>query len=102
MYSLTAASTITLILIQTIHCQPTAPPQEYHGPDDRFSEAIKVRDLFSDIDLNNDKKLDRDEVKAFFEEKGVQVPEGLWENEDKNRDGVIEFHEFAKGLNDEL
>jgi hypothetical protein len=52
--------------------------------------------------LNNDKKLDRDEVKAFFEEKGVQVPEGLWENEDKNRDGVIEFHEFAKGLNDEL
>ena len=38
-----------------------------------------------------------------FLKAGGEVPPDLWGKEDKNKDGVIEFHEFARGMdNDEL
>jgi len=72
-----------------------------HGPNDRFTEGTKIHTLFKEIDLNGDKKLDEHEVHLFFQKQGAQVPDGLWEMEDKNRDGVIELREFARGDDDE-
>ena len=89
--------------IQQISAQPTlnqdAP--EY-GPNDRFTEGTKIKTLFNQIDLNGDKKLDKHEVHLYFQKQGVPVQDGLWEREDKNGDGVIEIHEFARHDEEEL
>ena len=61
--------------------------------------------LFAEIDSNDDKKLTKEEVEAFFQEKkGTGMPDGLWESEDKDNDGFISWEEFGgpKGGSDEL
>lgn len=73
-----------------------------HGPNDRFTEGTSIETLFKEIDLNGDMKLDRHEVDLYFQKKGAPVSDGLWENEDRNGDGVIEYHEFVRGSGDEL
>jgi hypothetical protein len=43
--------------------------------------------LFAELDVNQDKKLSKEEVLVFFRKQGAdEVPPGLWEEEDK--DGV--------------
>jgi len=52
--------------------------------------------IFAQIDANSDGKLDKDEVTAYFKSMGQDsVPDELWEAEDKNKDGVIDWDEFS-------
>merc|ERR1712238_229804 len=42
--------------------------------------------LFEEIDVDSDGKLTKEEVEKFFQEKhGNGMPDGLWENEDKDK-----------------
>jgi hypothetical protein len=47
------------------------------------------------IDTNGDGFLSGEEIEAFFGQQGRPVPDGLWENEDKNGDGSISWEEFS-------
>ena len=95
-----------LVLAAAIHhtnAQPTLNQEATeHGPDDRFTEGTKLITLFNQIDLNGDKKLDKHEVHLYFQTQGASVQDGLWEREDKNGDGMIELHEFARHDGGEL
>jgi FK506-binding protein 14 len=63
---------------------------------DVTDEAPPGPDLFKEIDTDEDGKLTKEEVEAFFQEKhGNGMPDGLWENEDKNQDGHISWEEFG-------
>ena len=56
-------------------------------------------------DKDGDKKLTKEEVLEFFKEQGqTELPDGLWAEEDKNGDGVIDWDEFGgpQGEKDEL
>ena len=53
------------------------------------------QDMFKVIDLNEDGVLDEAEIAAFFKKQGAGVPEGLWENEDTDKDGFISWNEFS-------
>ena len=58
--------------------------------------------LWKEIDTDEDGKLTKDEVEKFFQEKhGSGMPDGLWDNEDKDKDGFISWDEFggSKGTN---
>ena len=99
---------LTLLLVALTHAQaydePTTSTQNnkdedgdpLHGPNDRFTEGTMIERLFEEIDLNKDGKLDKQEVNVYFQKQGAHVQDGLWEREDKNGDGVIERHEFAR------
>jgi len=65
-------------------------------------EAPPGPNLFKEIDSDEDGKLTKDEVENFFQQKhGGGIPDGLWENEDKDQDGFISWEEFGgtKGSN---
>lgn len=52
--------------------------------------------LFADLDSNKDAKLTKEEVLEFFKKQGKdELPDGLWENEDKDKDGFISWEEFG-------
>ncbi|EOD37677.1 FKBP type peptidylprolyl isomerase [Emiliania huxleyi CCMP1516] len=52
--------------------------------------------LFKDLDTDKDAKLTKEEVLAFFKQQGKEeLPEGLWEKEDKDKDGFISWEEFG-------
>lgn len=52
--------------------------------------------LFEKIDTNGDRKLDHDEILAYFKTMGQDtVPAELWETEDKDSDGFISWDEFS-------
>eukprot|EP00341_Mesodinium_pulex_P010043 CAMPEP_0116961422 /NCGR_PEP_ID=MMETSP0467-20121206/46556_1 /TAXON_ID=283647 /ORGANISM="Mesodinium pulex, Strain SPMC105" /LENGTH=186 /DNA_ID=CAMNT_0004649357 /DNA_START=11 /DNA_END=571 /DNA_ORIENTATION=- len=52
--------------------------------------------LFRDLDTNEDGKLTEDEILAFFKKQGLdELPQGLWENEDKDKDGFVSWEEFG-------
>ena len=52
--------------------------------------------FFAEIDTDENGKITKEEVEAFFQEKhGTGTPDGLWENEDKDGDGVISWEEFG-------
>ena len=58
--------------------------------------------LWKEIDFDEDGKLTKEEVEKFFQEKhGNGMPDGLWDNEDKDKDGFISWDEFGrpKGTN---
>ena len=66
-------------------------------------EAAKdgeYQNIFIEIDKNQDQKITKEELAAWFKEQDAEVPDGLWETEDKDEDGVISFEEFGgpKGL----
>ena len=64
-----------------------APPQQ--GPIEP--------NLFADLDVSpTDGVLSKEEVLAFFTKQGKdELPDGLWENEDKDGDGFISWEEFG-------
>lgn len=47
------------------------------------------------IDTDSNGFLDKAEIDAYFEKMGRAVPDGLWENEDKDGDGKISWDEFS-------
>ena len=71
-----------------------------------FGEAPPQENLFKKLDVNpTDGRLTQDEVLAFFKSQGAEeLPSGLWEAEDKDKDGFISWEEFSgpKGQKDEL
>ena len=70
--------------------------------------------VFKEVDADGDGRLNPHEVKAFFAEKSLRggrraphgasltVPKDLWEREDKNNDGYIDWHEFSGEMKSEL
>ena len=51
--------------------------------------------LFKEIDSDGDGSLSASEIEAYFEKMGRPVPDGLFENEDKDKDGSISWDEFS-------
>ncbi len=53
--------------------------------------------LFDEIDTDSSGSISREEIGAWFKAKRGQeeLPQGLWENEDKDKDGVISWEEFS-------
>ena len=61
-----------------------------------ITEGPPEPNIFKDLDGDVDGKLSKEEVLAFFKKQGRdELPEGLWEKEDKNEDGVISWEEFS-------
>jgi len=57
--------------------------------------------LFKEIDGDSDGKLTKEEVEKFFQAKhGNSMPDGLWENEDKDKNGWISWDEFGGSKGD--
>lgn len=72
---------------------------------DILADAPPPPNLFKEIDSDGNGSITKEEVEAFFQEKhGTGTPDGLWENEDKDKDGVISWEEFGgpKGEHPEL
>jgi len=65
--------------------------------------AATARDVFIEIDTDGDRRLNPFEVKSFFAERALRagrrprgsIPKELWEREDPNNDGFIDFEEFT-------
>mmetsp|Transcript_36472 Transcript_36472/g.37145 ORF Transcript_36472/g.37145 Transcript_36472/m.37145 type:complete len:208 (-) Transcript_36472:22-645(-) len=53
--------------------------------------------IFKEIDADKDMKISKEEIVTWFKEtRGVSdLPDGLWENEDKDKDGFITYAEFS-------
>lgn len=55
--------------------------------------------LFAELDADGDKKLTKEEIRAYFVKQAgdpeAQIPEGLWDGEDKDKDGSISWTEFS-------
>lgn len=63
---------------------------------DVTDDAPPAPNLFKDLDANDDKKLSKEEVLAHFESMGqTELPEGLWESEDKDGNGHIDWVGFS-------
>ena len=65
-----------------------------------MGEGQEIPNVFAEIDANGDNELTPEEMQAWFSAQGAEVPEGLWETEDKNNDGIVTFEEFGgpKGI----
>merc|ERR1711956_68869 len=60
-----------------------------------MGESPMDANIFDDIDTNNDNKLDKNEVDAYFEKMNGTTPEELWDSEDQDKDGFISWDEFT-------
>ena len=70
---------------------------------DFMTEPPPPPNYFKMIDINEDGKISKEEMLAFFAAQGrEEIPDGLWENEDKNGDGFVSWEEFGgpKGTED--
>mmetsp|Transcript_13274 Transcript_13274/g.33402 ORF Transcript_13274/g.33402 Transcript_13274/m.33402 type:complete len:207 (-) Transcript_13274:1028-1648(-) len=57
--------------------------------------------FFQEIDTDESGTITREEVEAFFQKNhGTSMPDGLWENEDKDGDGIISWEEFGGSKGD--
>jgi len=67
-------------------------------------DAPPPPNVFKDLDFDGDGKISLEEVKAHFDKQGAEMPDGLFEKEDKNGNGFIEWGEFSgpKGSAEEL
>lgn len=70
------------------------------GGDAGVSAPDEIPNVFIEIDKDKSNDITREEMQAWFAEQGAEVPEGLWETEDKDGDGIITFEEFGgpKGI----
>ena len=68
---------------------------------DVSNKAPPGPNIFKEIDTDEDGKLTKEEVEAFFQEKKkTSTPDGLWESEDKDGDGYISWEEFGGSKGD--
>ena len=52
--------------------------------------------LFADLDKNKDGKLTPEEILQYFKAQGIdKLPDGLMDNEDKDKDGFVSWSEFG-------
>ncbi|CAJ1939057.1 unnamed protein product [Cylindrotheca closterium] len=65
-------------------------------------EVVEISDkdpeqpnLFEMLDEDGDGKLSKPEIEAFFVNQGGTMPDGLWEDEDKDKDGFVSWEEFT-------
>merc|ERR1712166_1596106 len=60
-------------------------------------KAAPGPNIFKEIDADENKELSVEELKGWFKAKQGQdeLPPGLMENEDKDKDGVISYEEFS-------
>merc|ERR1719272_2185441 len=59
-------------------------------------DAPPEENLFLSLDTNKDKQLSLEEITAYFKKQGQDgIPEGLMDEEDKNKDGVVSWEEFG-------
>ena len=69
-------------------------------PNDPVDEDSHPREwiLFTKIDLDGDRKLQRNEVESYFKKQGLDnVAQTLMEEMDGDGDGEIDFAEFVSG-----
>ena len=72
---------LLIVLPFTVNAVATPPPPQ---------------NLFAQIDKDGDGELTMKEVSTFFEQSGQQgVPNGLWQDNDLNQDGLISWAEFV-------
>jgi len=68
---------------------------------DVSNKAPPGPNIFKEIDTDEDGKLTKEEVEAFFQEKKkTSTPDGLWESEDKDGNGYISWEEFGGSKGD--
>ena len=65
-----------------------------------FSRFDPNSNLFAIMDVDKSRTISAAEFDTFFSLPGKQRPNGLWDTEDKDHDGVISFQEFSgpKGI----
>jgi len=76
----------------------------FHGPV-CLTEVVDISDksppeppqanIFDQIDLDSDGSLSKSEIDAYFVQMGSTTPDGLWEKEDTDGDGIISWEEFS-------
>jgi hypothetical protein len=84
---------LSLTGIQVVEVKPAAEPST----------------TFKEIDIDGDRRLNPFEVKSFFADRAMRagrrprgsIPKELWEREDANNDGYIDWYEFT-GMKGEL
>lgn len=67
------------------------------------AESGPPPNIFKEIDKDADGVINNDELLQFFVGRGMQkIPDGLWERNDANKDGIISWDEFEgpKGTKD--
>jgi len=69
--------------VEVVDISDDAPPQP------------PMPNIFKQIDANGDGKLTKEEVEAWFGNQGRPMPDELWDNEDKDKDGFISWDEFS-------
>jgi len=63
---------------------------------DLSNDAPPQPNFFAQIDTDGSGDLSKEEVAAYFADVvGREMPDGLWESEDKDGDGVISWDEFS-------
>ena len=61
-----------------------------------IGDAPEEPNLFQEIDTDSSKDLTKEELMKWFKkERDMEVPDGLWDNEDKDKNGVITWEEFT-------
>jgi len=60
-----------------------------------ISEAPEEPNLFAELDTDGDAKLSKEEIGAYFKQHGQEMPDELWESEDKDKDNFISWEEFS-------
>ena len=56
--------------------------------------------IFDEIDANDDNVITKEELVSWFKNKRQmdELPAGIWESEDKDKDGQITWEEFSGTL----
>mmetsp|Transcript_40990 Transcript_40990/g.74922 ORF Transcript_40990/g.74922 Transcript_40990/m.74922 type:complete len:207 (+) Transcript_40990:411-1031(+) len=65
------------------------------------AEGEPQENLFEKLDNDRDMKLSKEEVQAFFTEQGQEMPDSLFDEEDKDKDGFVSWDEFSGPKGDE-
>jgi len=75
-----------------------------HGFAGELHHPPQDENLFKTMDTNEDKQLTEEEFAAWFKKEGQELPDGLMDEEDADKDGIVTWDEFKgpKGTRDEL